>query len=101
MGWVLPRTSPPTGDGRVTTRKISSIFVDHAVSQRADSGNFNLDHIAGNKISRWVESCARSRRRSRGNNVSRLQRAEPRNVGNQRGNREQHVVGGVVLPNCT
>src|SRR6516162_479809 len=89
MAWGFPALT--------AAHSLGDLLVGYAVHQDTDAGHLDLDDVAWNQESRRVETSARAGRRPSGDDVSRLEGGEGRNVADEIRDREKHVRGRVVL----
>src|SRR3954447_5742817 len=82
----------------VTIASSSIILLVHdGIAQNTDGRRFHFDHVAGHKPFWRIESRARSRRCSRRDEITRLQRREGREIFDQEIEREHHARGRIML----
>src|SRR4051794_38421532 len=82
---------------RLLISKLSLLFGNHAVAERADAGGLHLDNVAGLQPARRIEPRAGAGRRAGGYHVAGLQRREGRQVGDQSVERKHQALGGILL----
>src|SRR5207245_7163329 len=87
-----PNTGNPVRDTRVELLRL-----DDLVALGAQARDAHLDHVAWLQVTRWLRAVTHARRRPGGDHVTRAQRHEAADVGDQGRDREDHLAGVAVL----
>src|SRR6516164_6123486 len=101
MPWAtrpLTIASPPVMVVIVSFQLCSRSFVGHAVAQDAHALGFDLDHVAGLEVARWIKPRAGAGRCARDDDVAGYERGEGRDVVDEVAEQEDQPRGVVVLP---
>src|SRR6516225_7481180 len=86
---ALEATSSARGE-----RTASRLLVHHAVAQRTDAGNLDLEHVTGLHPQWWIAAMADAFRRAGGDHVARQERREVRAERDDLRHRIDQEIGG-------
>src|SRR5262249_2401384 len=90
---ALEATSSAGGE-----RTASHLLVHHAVAQRTDAGDLDLEHVTGLHPQWWIAAMADPFRRAGGDHVTRQERREVRAERDDLRHRIDQEIGGGLLP---